>query len=276
MQGRKICYTYRSTYCTLKKRAFIIYFFTDLDNTLIYSHRHKYDGNLVWVEKINEKDQSFMTYEAYSFFSTQNLMDVIPVTTRSFSQYERLSELANKMHWNKALICNGAVLLEDGREDENWLYESQKISAAEIPILDRLYSAVKNIVGEDSVVNMYDLMFYVKSDDPDMIYSILSERADKQVMVLKDSRKVYCIPSSLNKGKAIERYILRFGKKISIAAGDSPFDIPMLKKADFGFYTEEIRQDCEADANGILCRGFFSDDICSQLRKLYRDGVSFE
>lgn len=36
----------------------------------------------------------------------------------------------------------------------------------------------------------------------------------------------------LNKGNAIERFAKKFGEAISIAAGDSEFDIPMLARAD--------------------------------------------
>ena len=45
------------------------YLFTDIDNTIIFSHRHETNEKKVWVEKLNGKDQSFMTYKTYRFLS---------------------------------------------------------------------------------------------------------------------------------------------------------------------------------------------------------------
>ncbi len=246
------------------------YLFTDLDNTLIFSHRHETKGKKVWVESLNEKNQSFMTYKAYRFFAEQKIAEVIPVTTRSFAQYDRLAELAEQLKWEKALVCNGAVLIINNREDKEWFAESRKISKQDIPMLKKLYSIALENAGEEAVVNICDLMFYVKSNDSDKIFFALSEAADTHINVLRDSRKIYCIPASLNKGKAIERYISRFGKQFSISAGDSLFDVPMFEKTDICLYPQQLTV---KNISGISCSGIFSDTICSQLETIYKEGV---
>ena len=107
-------------------------FFTDLDNTLIYSHRHQLPENKVPVEWIGEKTQSFMTQRAYSYFSSLSDLEIIPVTTRSVEQYMRLQNLATRFGCRYALVCNGAVLIKDGVVDETWMRESQKIADGEM------------------------------------------------------------------------------------------------------------------------------------------------
>jgi len=246
------------------------YLFTDLDNTLVFSHRHETKGKKVWVESLNGKDQSFMTYKTYRFFAEQKITEVIPVTTRSFAQYDRLAELAEQMKWEKALICNGAVLLINNREDEEWSAESRKISKQDIPMLKKLYSVALESAGEEAVVNICDLMFYVKSNNSDKIFSALSEAADTHINVLRDSRKIYCIPASLNKGTAAERYISRFGKQFSVSAGDSLFDVPMFEKTDICIYPKQL---AVKNISGISCSGIFSDAICRRLETLYKEDV---
>ena len=246
------------------------YLFTDIDNTIIFSHRHETNEKKVWVEKLNGKDQSFMTYKTYRFFSEQKIAEVIPVTTRSFAQYDRIAELAEKMKWKKALICNGAVLLINNCEDKEWTAVSKKISMQDIPMLKKLYSIAQKITDKDMIVNICDLMFYVKCNDNDEIFLKLSKAADTHINVLRDRKKVYCIPTSLNKGTAVERYISRFGKQFSISAGDSLFDVPMLEKTDICLYPQHITI---KNASGISCGGSFSDKICRQLEILYKEGV---
>ena len=94
----------------------MIRFFSDIDNTLIYSHRHHIPQPRICVEELHGKPQSYMSQKSYEYFKNQKWLSVTPVTTRTFEQYQRLHSVAQKLKWHFALICNGAVLLNDGKE----------------------------------------------------------------------------------------------------------------------------------------------------------------
>lgn len=54
------------------------YFFSDLDNTLVYSHRVSLPGERIAVEYLNDHIQSYMTKKTYDFFSKSNGVFLIP------------------------------------------------------------------------------------------------------------------------------------------------------------------------------------------------------
>ena len=69
------------------------YFFSDLDNTLVYSHRVSLPGERIAVEYLNDHIQSYMTKKTYDFFSKSIGVFLIPTTTRT------LPDLDADMHW---------------------------------------------------------------------------------------------------------------------------------------------------------------------------------
>lgn len=87
------------------------YFFSDLDNTLVYSHRVLLPGERIAVEYLNDHIQSYMTKKTYDFFSKSNGVFLIPATTRTCEQYARLSETFARFGCRYALVCNGGILL---------------------------------------------------------------------------------------------------------------------------------------------------------------------
>ena len=109
--------------------------FSDLDNTLIYSHRHKIKQPIVLAEMLKGKEQSFMTEKTYLFFKNQNMFKTVAVTTRTYEQYSRLENLTENINIKDAVVCNGAFLMHNGNEDKIWTEESLKISENESPYL---------------------------------------------------------------------------------------------------------------------------------------------
>ena len=260
-------------------------FFTDLDNTLIYSHRHDFGVPRIWVEELNGKKQSFMTGRSYAFFQNQNWLDVIPVTTRTRRQYERLQPAFRLLEWRDALVCNGAFLLHDGREDRSWTGESLKLAEKARPAFLKLLEFSKSTMGEEAVAAEEPFLFYIKAGkEADKVFQMLREQADlSNVQILRDSRKVYCFPKPLDKGTAVRRYMSRSRKKSCMAAGDSEFELPMLAQADICFYPPghqegigRLRDPEGSAADGLLqifgnekkiCAGVFADEICNILEK---------
>lgn len=243
-------------------------YFTDLDNTVIYSHRHMIQDSIVWVESLNGRKQSFVSERTYRFFKLQKWLNVVPITTRTYQQYSRLKDMTEDFGWKHVLILNGAILLQNGVEDTEWKKESISICDADRQAYIEALKLAQKIAGEDSVLSVDPFIFYIKTDDVKGVFNVLYNRVDRiHLSVLSDARKVYCFPVSMNKGYAAERYMERFGYDQFIAAGDSEFDIPMLEKADVSLCPDGLR---DFNANGIkkVCSGLFSDSICDELEQL--------
>lgn len=243
-------------------------FFTDLDHTLLYSHRHKPKGSLIQVEELNQHPQSFITQKVYDYYRRQDWMEVIPLTSRTEKQYSRLEETFQKFGWKRALICNGAILLEEGKEDPEWSKESLTLSEPDQPAYEKARGLAERLAGKEDIVSVDPFFFYIKTGGKEGIFSALFQEADREhLCILKDARKIYCFPKSLNKGAAAERYRARMGYASYLAAGDSEFDIPVLERAGICLCPDSLRS-FEAGGDKRICRGIFSDSICEELEKI--------
>ena len=244
-------------------------FFTDLDNTVIYSHRHELPGDPVWVEMLNGRRQSFMTARTAAFYRTQDWLFPVPLTTRNSQQYARLAPALASLGWHDALVSNGAELLRDGVPDPEWREESRDLAERHRQEFEKALKLVCGMEPPEALVRN-PFMFYVKTGRARELHAFLTRETDPaQVTELRDSRKVYCIPNTLNKGAAVRRYLVRFGHESCIAAGDSEFDIPMLLMADICLCPEELSGYLPAEKR-IICSGVFSDAICDRLQELRR------
>lgn len=238
-------------------------FFTDLDNTLIFSHRHSCDSPFVWIEYFKGNQQSWITKKSYDFFCAPHSFKTIPVTTRSFDQYIRLKDMAEAFRWDKALIYNGAVLLNNGSEDKEWTEESMALADSDRSALSDACSCVQSFAQDKDIIIKDGLMFYVKTDNAQNVLADLKARYhDSGLYFGRDSRKVYCIPGQLNKGAAVRRFIRRFGGTPFSAAGDSEFDVPMLNEADISFCSDMITDIVKKDNKYIFSGSSGSDRIC--------------
>ena len=243
-------------------------FLTDLDHTMIYSHRHTMVGPIYWVEELNGKRQSFMTAATYEYFLNQEWLETVPVTTRTRAQYARLEGMASELGWRSALICNGAILLRDGVEDPTWSEESRYRSRPDQEAYGQALEWALSRMGENAVVRADPFLFYIKTPNPEEVFRLLKEQTDPaHLTVHRDARKVYCIPASLNKGTALVRYRSLRNNPKTIAAGDSSFDIPMLRHADWFFCPESLS--AAVSGSGQYCSGnLISDAICAGLEQI--------
>lgn len=214
-----------------------ILFLTDLDNTLIYSYK-KIKGPSVCVEKKDGKKLSYMTQNAFNLLNEiSSKAYVIPLTTRSVEQYNRI-ELNNKF----ALAANGGVCIKDGNIDEAWLDDTNNIISDCMNELDKakkLLECDSNVTFEIRLVD--NIFVYTKSSKPQETIETLKNNIDTNITYIDtNGEKVYVFPNVLNKGLAVERIRKLFPDAYIVAAGDSAFDIPMLNKADYSFAPESI------------------------------------
>lgn len=245
----------------------MIYFFSDLDNTLLYSHRVSLPGECIAVEYLNNRVQSYMTKKTYNFLIESNGVFLIPTTTRTCEQYARLSETFAKFGCRYALVCNGGILLDNNEIDLEWLSETKKIAGDELSDLNEASKLFLRFFPKENIHYANDIMIYAKTDttasDAVRLTSMLNTES---LNVYYDSRKVYCIPSSINKGNAIKRFSNRMGITWTIAAGDSVPDIPMLKTSNLAILPNNLSNSVERAKKYIAENSqCFSDYICDVL-----------
>lgn len=211
----------------------MIIFNVDMDNTIIYSYKHDIGNEKKCAEIYQEREISFITDK------TQKLLReigekilVVPTTTRTIEQYERIKLGLKEIPY--ALVCNGGVLLVDGKEDEEWYKASMEMIESSIDQLERAEKILEN----DSNIcfeirNIKGLFIFTKSSRPEESVKILEEALDtEKVDVFSNGVKVYVVPKKLSKGNAVKRFRERLTADKVIAAGDSEFDVSMLQAAD--------------------------------------------
>ena len=253
----------------------MITFFADLDGTLIYSHRHPPRGPCVVAERLNGRDQAYITARMLRTLSGTDRIETVPVTTRAPQQVERLNPLMQRLGVRRILMLNGALLMEDGRIDARWREASLRLAAGARSSMARAEALLAAIVPPQRLHAYDGLLLYAASDDPARLAAELSGVVDVgQVTLFSDRRKVYCIPSALNKGAAVRRFVEREGIRFCVAAGDGPLDAPMLRAADAAILPEEIADDAPGPGRYVCPRGeSFPDFICDALERILRENA---
>ena len=251
-------------------------FFSDLDNTLLYSHNRSICEDKLVVEHLDGREQSFMTEFTYDFFSSAMWLQIIPVSTRTEKQYRRI-ECAEQLRFKYAIICNGGKLLIDGIEDNEWTKETHDLAGDNCENVKDATMYLSKLCKNETVHTPEAYMSYVKCDNPENVYKELIRWADlSKVNIQKDGRKVYVFAKRINKGTAIERFMnLSEPGTIDtiIAAGDNLMDVPMMNKANYAYARPDI-YDIVTCHNKIKIEDeVFSDGICRSLEKMRMEGT---
>lgn len=247
-------------------------FFSDLDNTMIYSYRHEIGKEKICVEHYQGREVSFITKRTRELLEqAREQMLFIPVTTRTQEQYDRIDLGIGIPEY--ALVCNGGVLLVEGREDRGW-YEA---SLASIMDCQEELRKAQHLMESDEnrsfeVRNIRSLFLFTKSREPEKSVEYLARKLDTgRVEVFQNGIKVYVVPKKLDKGTAIRRFLEAYGKEkgkdiFVMAAGDSTFDIPMLQCADLGIAPKALEDTGMLTKEILVLRGgrVFSEAVLEQ------------
>lgn len=259
-------------------------FHTDLDNTLIYSYKREIGPCKKCVELYQGREVSFMTEYSYEKLREVNRnLCLVPTTTRSVEQYQRIDLGLGRLRY--ALAANGGVLLLDGQSDERWYRESLELAAKSSQELDLGYDVLKKDEHRSfEIRKIHELFLFTKSSDPEQTVRRLRGSLDEtKVDVFHNGIKVYVIPKEINKGTAVRRFQERFKTGPVIAAGDSEFDIPMLREADVALAPKELgkllrQMEPESEEQLTLIPGIklgsgkrvFSDELLDDVAELVK------
>ncbi len=159
-------------------------------------------------------------------------------------------------------------------KDPEWYSETLSLISPESSELQAIKELVQQVLLTSVLHDVCGLFFYIKHNNPALFAEQLRKVAHpKNICILHDRHKVYCLPSMLNKGNAIERFAKKFGEAISIAAGDSEFDIPMLARADTRIIPPVLEQYLPTENTITISTSVFSDGICNYLSTIAKRGT---
>ena len=216
-----------------------IIFASDLDNTFMFSYKHKKDDDIC-IEILDGKEQGFCRKESFQKLEyIQKKALFIPITTRSMAQYQRIRFPQHCMP-QYALTTNGAILLVNGEIDAQWYAYSKKLSDAyktELCQIETMLSDVKEIKRFRMIDDMYLFAACENKEDAEKSKAYLDGKTKLDVSV--SGRKLYFFPPMLDKGTAIDRLREKYQTSYIISAGDSSIDIPMLEQADYAIFLNE-------------------------------------
>ncbi|CEG21704.1 haloacid dehalogenase-like hydrolase [Planococcus massiliensis] len=222
-------------------------FASDLDQTLIYSKRsmgkQAVESDLREVERYEGNPQSFMTATGQRMLhELAEELCFLPVTTRTQSQYERVTGIYKGDAAPKfAVISNGAVILEDGEPIKEWSDHIRKQCVSKKTIVEELMPKIDQHFSEEWVLR-------VREADGWFVYLIIDREkfpSEKLAFYTKtfreigwsmslQGRKLYFMPESITKAGAMEYVKERIGADYVVAAGDSLLDLDLLESADLG------------------------------------------
>ena len=245
---------------------------TDLDNTIIYSYKHDIGNEKMNVELYKEREISFITKQTFELLKkVKEEFLVIPTSTRTIEQYERINLKIGTFKY--ALVCNGSVLLVDGKKDKDWYEESLRLAKPSNLEVKKALEYLENDKRRTFELRyIEDLFVFTKCDEAETVVNELREYLDKNLVnVFNNKEKVYVLPTLLSKGKAIERLRKYLKAEFIIAAGDSEFDISMVEAADVGLvpYGFKSEFNIKSDIYEMGKEGLFSEQF---LRKCLQYG----
>ncbi len=244
--------------------------YCDLDNTLIYSHRKTLNVNKRVVERLNGRDQSYMTERTYSFLKSLSNTKIIPVTTTPMEQFLRLKEAFAALNCCDAVIYNGAVLLKNWEIDTTWLMQSRELAEESKDDMQIAQSFFDQDCNSYKKCSFEHLFCYASVEDPPKVAQSLKERVNESLIdVFYDSRKVYCSPKEINKGAAVMRLTKSIGQELTIGIGDSSNDLSMLNHVNIPIAPICIAQKTNNPrAIGIPENVILSDAACEIIIKI--------
>lgn len=227
-----------------------VFFFSDLDNTLIYSYKHNIGMEKICVEIYEGREISFITSKTKELLQDMisSTLHFIPITTRTPEQYQRIQFPIPTPEY--ALTCNGGILLVNGEIEKDWYSQSLELVKPYECILKKASEILEKEERRFLDVRfLHQLFVFTKCYYPKKVVESLSKQLNhKEIEVRSVGDKIYVIPKVLDKAMALKRWVQRYSilysiekeKIYTISAGDSDFDIGMIKEANLGICTTKL------------------------------------
>lgn len=218
-------------------------FATDLDNTMIFSHSRVIglEDELYCVEYYNGKPITYMTHSAIQMLKIlMSKVFVIPVTTRSISQFKRVEFFSTTEY---AIADNGGVILHKGIVNPKWdNYIQSILMKYDLKDTCNIFSSLPGLISPPKIVDGKFVL--AKSDKIDLCEQYLKCRLNTKIwQVSFQGKKVYAIPSEITKGNAlkfISESLIHDNHPV-VSAGDSNLDISMLDYSSYSIIPKDSK-----------------------------------
>lgn len=216
---------------------------TDMDRTMVFSQRfiEEYPPKSSY-EVAETHDGRIISYisspvkKRLKIINNSNDVTVVPVTTRSISEFNRINIGLNPKY---AIVSNGGTILKDGEPLKDWEEYIKENSCMQDLMqcmidLDELES-----VDRETKVIDGKYLFNKTSNGP--LFDVeIAELMDRypNLQFTRQRAKIYVIPKSFSKAIALRWLQNRLGCDKLVASGDSELDLPMLAIADYAVIPE--------------------------------------
>lgn len=216
-------------------------YFSDLDRTLIYSSRFlKDNNNEICIEYLDGKEINYISEKTVKLI--KKLLEkvvLIPTTTRSREQFERIEFHKLGIDFDYSIVCNGGIILHHGKplkEYDDYLKDKIKSCGNINSLYEEFKEKFEKYNEITKIRRVDDFFFYIVVDEDKFKDEILTDFIKKLEMEnwnsFRSGRKIYFMPKDLNKESAI-KFLKKYLNEDSIAAlGDSKMDLNMLLLAD--------------------------------------------
>lgn len=220
-------------------------FASDLDRTLIYSHRMidpSTATDVHLIETLEGKDISYISnYSREALQQLNNDIYFIPVTTRTIEQYQRITLFQTAIQPEYAVTSNGGHILKDGKEVKGWSdqLKASLESCLSLPVFIRQLEELMTGSWVERIRQADHLFLYliIRRDQVsrDELSSLFKWAREQGWQPSLQGRKLYFVPNPVNKWKAVEYLKNELGLSYVYTAGDSLLDYELIKHGDCGF-----------------------------------------
>jgi phosphoserine phosphatase len=217
----------------------------DLDQTLIYSPAFlaRAGEAAAELELLQVEDHAESGAVSYMAAAVRERLDalrgvatVVPVTTRTRAQFERIGRLGS-IHFDPIVCANGGIMLVAGEPDEDWAAAVMADRLEHGWTIDEAGRYLDELGLGSKPARLADgLFWYVTVVDVEPAAAGLEQIRAQAVShgweACLSGRKLYLVPETLTKAHAVKRLAARLGAPVVVAVGDSVLDLPMLRDAD--------------------------------------------
>lgn len=217
---------------------------TDLDRTIIFSSKFipECKKEVKCIEYYNEKPISYICVDALMQFNKlmkKKELRIIPVTTRSVAQYQRIKFLNNVEY---AITTNGGIILHNNLIFQPWKNKIDKIinQYKKEGLYNNIFQVLlNNLDFFEKEPRLVDDIFYfgrLKDNYLDNLkfLSILDTVVDKtKWMFTLQGLKFYIIPKEISKENALKYLKDYFKESELIVSGDGKLDKGFLEQGNY-------------------------------------------
>jgi hydroxymethylpyrimidine pyrophosphatase-like HAD family hydrolase len=208
-----------------------IIFACDIDNTLLRSWRKKHDGDIC-VEHIDGQPKNYISSKLVKVLNdTASVMRLLPVTTRSVDQFQRINWQSIHPVTN-SIVANGGVIFGNTERNRLWRLSNERIFHGTQLAFNEI-SMLCNIRGLDyRIIDATYLRVIIGNPKGDRFLLELTKKHSEKIYTFRDAKKRYIIPQGISKGSALAFFLNDINYDVLIVAGDNEADISMLNLAD--------------------------------------------